>query len=63
MVNMMAGQVNTKMTTMGKQIKAAFTRVQMGSNLPVAHIEGCPVLVLPYKSNAGKFSLEVCFDR
>lgn len=62
MVNMMAGQVNQKMTTLGKQIKTAFNKVQMGKNLPVTHIEGRPVIAMPYKSNTGRFILEVCFD-
>lgn len=62
MVNMMAGQVNTKMTQIGKQIKAAFNTVYMGRNYPVSHIEGRPVIAMPYKSNTGRFILEVCFE-
>ena len=62
MVNMMAGQVNTKMTELGKSLKAELNTVNMGKNHTVDHISGCPVITMPYKSNAGNFVLEVCFD-
>ncbi|MBU0991191.1 MAG: chemotaxis protein CheX [Proteobacteria bacterium] len=63
MVNMMAGQVNTKMTEMQKKLKASFDTVYLGKDHPVSHIEGRPVIAMPYKSTAGRFGLEVCFEK
>ena len=60
MVNMMAGQVNTKMTEMGKTLKAELNTVTMGKDHTIEHISGHPVIIMPYKSNAGNFVLEVC---
>lgn len=62
MVNMMAGQVNTKMTELEKSLKAELNTVNMGENHAIEHLPGQPVITLPYMSNAGSFLLEVCFN-
>ena len=62
MVNMMAGQVNTKMGELSKTLKAKFDTVYMGKGHAIDHLAGKPVIMMPYKSNVGRFLLEVCFD-
>lgn len=62
MINMMAGQVNTKMTEMAKSLKAKLDIVNVGENHVLEHISDKPVISMPYGSNVGKFILEVCFD-
>ena len=62
MVNMVAGQVNTKFTEMKKTLKAKLDTVQSGPCHAISHLPGRPVIVMPYSSSAGNFLLEMCFE-
>ncbi len=60
--NMIAGHVTTKMSEMGKQVKIKLSGVASGTNHVIEHAKGSgPVLVAPFKTTKGRFSIEMAF--
>ncbi len=60
--NMISGQVSTKMTELEKSLKVELDKVLMGSDR-VEHLPDRPVIAMPYKTDSGKFTIEVCFEK
>jgi len=60
--NMISGQVTTKMTEMGKSLKAQLSTVLMGSSHEVPFIQNRPVISMPYHTDNGDFTIEVSFE-
>ncbi|MFH2065497.1 MAG: chemotaxis protein CheX [Pseudomonadota bacterium] len=63
MTNMISGQVTTKMTELGKTLKAKLSTVVMGSPHNVQFIENRPVIAMPYFTENGDFTIEVSFEK
>ena len=61
--NMISGQVTNKLGEMGNSLKVSLAEVVMGPGQPIAHLEDKPVVALPFKTRAGKFTIEICFER
>ena len=59
--NMISGQVNTKMTEMGKRVKVKLADVKKGKGEVAGHALDKKVLVLPFQSTQGRFWVEVCY--
>jgi chemotaxis protein CheX len=62
MGNMVSGQVSTKLATLGKTIKANVSKVLMGDDHIIEHLDRRPVIAMPYKTDNGKFTIEACFE-
>lgn len=63
MANMISGQATTKLTELGKKMKVKMSAVQMGRSHSIVHLEGHPVVALPYHTAHGDFTIEVCSER
>lgn len=61
--NMIAGQVTTKLAEAGKSLVAKSGDVLMEEGHTVNHIEGLPVIAVPYKTEKGEFTIEFCFEQ
>ncbi|MDY6904764.1 MAG: chemotaxis protein CheX [Thermodesulfobacteriota bacterium] len=61
--NMIAGQVTTKLAEAGKSLVAKPGEVLMEEGHTVDHIEGLPVIAVPYKTEKGTFTIEFCFEQ
>ncbi|OQY13049.1 MAG: chemotaxis protein CheX [Desulfobacteraceae bacterium 4572_19] len=59
-VNMISGQVSTKMAEKGKTCDIKLKDVIMGKDHSVEHLGDAPVIVAPFSSNMGNFALEIC---
>lgn len=59
--NMISGKVNTKMTELGKSLKAKLSTVLMGMPHTVQFIADRPVIAMPYHTVHGDFTIEVSF--
>lgn len=60
--NMISGQATTKLTEMGKTLKATLSSVLMEDGHVIPHIENRPVIAMPYVAENGEILLELCFD-
>lgn len=61
--NMISGQVTNKLAETGNSLKVSLARVIMGRGLPLTHLEKKPVVALPFRTTAGEFTIEICFER
>ena len=60
--NMVAGHVTTKIAEMDKKVKVKFTKVCMGADQAIEHMEGgSHVVAIPFRTTKGKVVLEVCY--
>lgn len=59
--NMISGQVNTKMTEMGKGVKVKLAEVKEGEGHIAGHTPGKKIVVLPFRSTKGNFWVEVSY--
>lgn len=61
--NMIAGHVTTKIAELDKKIKVKFTKVVIGTDEAISHIEsGSHVVVIPFSTTKGKVIIEVCYS-
>ncbi len=60
--NMICGQVTTKLTELGKTLKAQMKIVSMGQDHTITHLSDRPVIAMPYDTENGEFTIEVCFE-
>lgn len=60
--NMVAGHVTTKIAEMDKKVKVKFTKVCMGADQEIEHVEGgSHVVAIPFRTTKGKVVIEVCY--
>jgi chemotaxis protein CheX len=62
LTNMISGQATTKLADLGTSLKAELTDVVMGSQHPLEHISGRPVIAMSYQTDNGDFTMEFCFE-
>ncbi len=59
-INMVSGQVSTKLTQDGKQVKVELSGVIMGEGQVINHEYDLPVLSIPFNTGTGRFIIELC---
>ena len=61
-VNMISGQARQKLDELGRSLKAAIPTVITGKNHVVDHITTYPIIAVPFTTDKGEFTIEVCFE-
>ena len=63
LTNMISGQARRELAEMGKPFKAAIPSVVTGTNHSITHYTDGPRVAIPFRTNQGDFTIEVCFER
>ncbi len=61
-VNMICGQARQKLDELGRSLKSAIPTVILGKNHVVNHITTYPIIAVPFTTDKGEFTIEVCFE-
>ena len=61
--NMISGQARQKLDEIGRSLKAAIPSVILGKNHKITHISKHPVITIPFHTQEGEFTIEVCFEK
>ena len=59
--NMISGQARQKIEGMGKTLQAAIPTVITGRGHIIEHITNSPIIAIPFRTEHGNFTIEVCF--
>ncbi len=60
--NMISGQARQKLEELGRSLKAAIPSVIMGRNHEISHMTAASVMAIPFSTDKGEFTIEVCFE-
>lgn len=60
--NMISGQARAKLEELGMSLKAAIPTVIMGKNHSISHMTQHPIIAVPFDTDNGAFTIEVCFE-
>jgi len=60
--NMISGQARQKLENLGISLQAAIPSVIMGKNHTITHITKQPVIAIPFNTDNGDFTIEVCLE-
>jgi chemotaxis protein CheX len=60
--NMISGQSRRTLEEKGKLVEAAIPTVIMGKNHSIAHMTRESVMAIPFVTEHGEFTIEVCFE-
>ncbi len=63
LTNMISGQARQELGERGKMFKAAIPSVISGKKHTIVHYSEGPKIAIPFSTEKGKFTIEVCFDR
>ncbi len=63
LTNMISGQARRELADVGKVFKAAIPTVITGRNHSITHYSEGPKIAIPFGTEGGKFTIEVCFER
>ena len=63
LTNMISGQARRGLEEQGKIFEAAIPSVITGKNHKISHITNGPKIAIPFSTEGGKFTIEVCLDR
>ncbi len=63
LTNMISGQARKELAEVGKVFEGAIPSVVMGKDHSIIHITNGPKVAIPFGTEAGNFTIEVCFDR
>jgi len=63
LTNMISGQARRELGEMGRVLKAAIPSVVTGRGHNIIHFTNGPKIAIPFETNNGKFTIEVCFER
>lgn len=61
--NMISGDARRSLDDAGINLKAAIPSVVSGKSHHVRHITTSPVVAIPFETQAGSFTIEVCFNK
>ncbi len=61
--NLISGQARQKLEELGKSFKAAIPTVIMGKNHTITHITKDPIIAIPFNTDSGEFTIEICFEQ
>jgi chemotaxis protein CheX len=62
LTNMVSGQARSKLEEIGKIFHSATPTVITGKNHMVVHITDGPKIAVPFSTDAGGFTMEICLD-
>ena len=62
LLNMIAGQARNGLAALGKQLRAAIPSVVTGKNHTIEHVSDGTTIAIPFETDGGRFTVEVCFD-
>ena len=62
LTNMISGQARRELGEMGKVFKAAIPSVIAGENHSIIHYTTGPKIAIPFDTENGNFTIEVCFE-
>ncbi|NVM22663.1 MAG: chemotaxis protein CheX [Desulfobacterales bacterium] len=60
--NMISGQARRELEEMGRPLEAAIPTVIMGKNHSITHMTISPIMAIPFSTEHGEFTIEVCFE-
>ncbi|HAO21046.1 MAG: chemotaxis protein CheX [Desulfobacteraceae bacterium IS3] len=60
--NMISGQARQKLEEMGKSLDAAIPTVITGINHSIKHITTYPIIAVPFSTDNGDFTIEICLE-
>lgn len=63
LTNMISGQARRELEQIGKLFKAAIPTVVTGRNHSIRHYSEGPKIAIPFRTESGEFTIEVCFER
>lgn len=63
LTNMVSGQARKELEIQGRVFKAAIPSVIMGRSHSIAHYTNGPRIAIPFSTDNGDFTIEVCFER
>jgi chemotaxis protein CheX len=62
LTNMISGQARQQLAELGRSLKAAIPTVIMGKDHSITHMTSYPVIAIPFSTDNGAFTVEVCFE-
>lgn len=60
--NMISGQARQKLEGMGKNLKAAIPTVIVGEKHKIIHFTKDPIIAVPFETDRGGFTIEICIE-
>lgn len=63
LTNMISGQARRELEELGKRFEAAIPSVISGKDHTIAHYTDGPKIAIPFTSEGGQFTIEVCLER
>jgi len=60
--NMISGQARQDLENMGKVLYAAIPTVISGKDHTISHMTTAPIMAVPFHTEYGNFTIEVCFE-
>lgn len=63
LTNMISGQARRELEEVGKVFKAAIPSVVTGRDHSITHYSDGPKIAIPFSTEGGEFTIEVCFER
>jgi len=60
--NMISGQARKMLEDLGKTLHGAIPSVIMGKNHTLTHMTTSPVIAIPFSTDNGDFTIEVCIE-
>ena len=60
--NMISGQARQKLENIGRNFEAAIPTVVMGKGHSISHITDKRIVAMPFHTDNGEFTIEVCFE-
>lgn len=61
-LNIVSGQARKKLESMGRSLKGAIPTVITGKNHTICHITKHPIIAIPFETDNGHFTIEVCIE-
>ena len=62
LTNMISGQARRKLEEEGKLFEAAIPSVVTGANHEITHITEGPIVAIPFHTEGGSFTIEICLE-
>ena len=63
LTNMISGQARQKLAKINLNLKAAIPTVIMGKDHTISHITDQKIIAIPFHTDSGEFTIEVCLER
>ncbi|HNU73799.1 MAG: CheY-P phosphatase CheX [Deltaproteobacteria bacterium ADurb.BinA179] len=61
-LNIISGQARQKLETQGRVLKGAIPTVIAGKNHTITHITRQPIIAVPFETDSGQFTIEICIE-